>query len=346
MNNRRMIGTAFYTSDKLLSVPEEHRVEYPWLLPLVEPNACLEYSVPVIWSLAYSLMKPSMTPQTLQAVIDSYIEAKLIFPFEHQGKRYLFFVGMENYLPAPSHRGRYAKGSGIVPAKELAKFLGISMKEAETRFAHILDTSRRRQGGVRTKSCKVNANANVDVNADDNVNAQDNVEGNGNETEQDESQQHHGRRHHGQQPTLSSPASQGAAEATNPALQIATEFHTLIAQNPSADRTKIPTKWEKLWVQDFETLLMTYSPTGLRLLCEFSQAPSQQQFYVRPASLVKNHELLAKRFKVPTRAQEATMPFPVRPELNPPPVARPPSFMDCGDDTLDCLVCKTEPCTC
>src|ERR1035438_3832944 len=131
MPSRMINGDAIWTSMKLLSVSEELRVEYAWVLPSADANGCCEYNPALIYRNCYAMLRDGWTPAKVAALFDALEAAKMVYRFEHSGKQYAFFLGMEREgrLPKPSERSRYKNSGSIVPVDGLAAFLG---KDVET----------------------------------------------------------------------------------------------------------------------------------------------------------------------------------------------------------------------
>jgi hypothetical protein len=324
--NKRLVSETIYQSDKLYSVPEDFRPEYPWIIPMVKANGCMEYNVPVIWRTAYSLMRPDVNRETLQKVFEAFVEAKLVFPFKHSdGKSYIFFIGMEKsgLLPCKSEREKYAEGKSIVPAKELAKFLNLKPKDVQERFASVIAQPLR---GISESSQtplpkvmgndKVLGNDNVEAPDRANDNAEGKVLVNGNDKGhahgQDESERDKTDSFRtSSQDEQDEQDEQGGQEGQNEQESIPAPFQIpelakylakLLSKNSHC--TSVPKSPEKAWENDFKTLLQTYSYAAVRALIGFSQQDSQKQYFVRPKNLLDNGHILRDRFKIPTLTEE------------------------------------------
>ena len=147
MPKRVIDGDSLWVSEKLTNVPEKYRAEYAWILPLAQANGCFECSPMLVWRTCYSALRPEWMTPDVAAMLDAFEAAKMIFRFQRDGKTYGFFVGIqkEGRLPKPSDRVKSAKQwqSGMVPAKELAAFLGLASKKIEEDYRDEVATNSR-----------------------------------------------------------------------------------------------------------------------------------------------------------------------------------------------------------
>jgi hypothetical protein len=308
---KRFVEDTIYTSDKLLSVPEKYRPEYSYILPLAEANGCLEYNPAVVWRTAYSLMRPSWNVKKVTAMLEAFREAKLLFVFEHAGKEFAYFIGIENgRLPKPSERVRFRNATSIVPAEDLATFLGISIEKTKEQYRDVIATASPDGRDDVAHSIGAGAGVRDGDGARDGVGSSARL-GAGAESGAEApvvatlspitSSLREGQKEQKASAATSASASAKASEA----LRLAEKFHTLVLKNEHADSKATPKVWKKLWSEDFAKLLDTFSFDACCRLVEFSQAPSQAKYNVRAEKLVSNSALLADKFKIPTRSEEA-----------------------------------------
>lgn len=158
MPKRVVDGDALWVSEKLTCVPEKYRAEYAWILPLGQANGAFECSPMAVWRLCYSALRSDWTTSDVAAMLDAFEAAKMLIRWtDKSNKTFGFFIGIqkEGRLPKPSDRVKSAKQwqAGMVPAKELAKFLGVTVKEVEADYRDLLaTTSRPARGKVATNS--------------------------------------------------------------------------------------------------------------------------------------------------------------------------------------------------
>jgi hypothetical protein len=67
MPSRMINGDVIWTSTKLLSVPEELRVEHAWVLPSADANGCCEYNPVLIYRNCYAMLRDGWTPEARHA---------------------------------------------------------------------------------------------------------------------------------------------------------------------------------------------------------------------------------------------------------------------------------------
>ena len=101
----------------------------------------------LVWRTCYSALRPEWTTPDVASMLDAFETAKMLFRFQSDGKTYGFFVGIqkEGRLPKPSDRVKSAKQwqGGMVPAKELAVFLGLTSKKIEEDYRDEVATKSR-----------------------------------------------------------------------------------------------------------------------------------------------------------------------------------------------------------
>jgi hypothetical protein len=140
-------GDALWVSEKLSTVPEKYRTEYAWIIPMAQVNGCFECSPMLVWRTCYSAVRPDWTIADVAAMLDEFVKAKMLFRFQQDGKTYGFFVGIQKggRLPKPSDRVKSAKfwQKGMVPGKELANFLGVTVNKVHKNYRDEVATNSR-----------------------------------------------------------------------------------------------------------------------------------------------------------------------------------------------------------
>jgi hypothetical protein len=105
----RIISDVTYQSKKIRTVqPPEFRVEYAWIMPVVEDNGCFEYDPETIWATAYSLPRPGWTPEKVKAVLDEFIRVGLLMKYEVANHTYCYLVGSDKPGHLPSKARQYS----------------------------------------------------------------------------------------------------------------------------------------------------------------------------------------------------------------------------------------------
>ena len=147
MPKRIIDGEAVWTSNKLERIPQRFRSEYAWILPLAQANGCFECSPKLVWSKCYSGIREDWTKDDVAKMLDEFGKAKLLFRWKVGENTFGFFIGAqkEGRLPPPSLREKTAKQwqHGMMPVKQLADFLGLTVKEIERDYHDLLLTNSR-----------------------------------------------------------------------------------------------------------------------------------------------------------------------------------------------------------
>lgn len=125
MPKRIVDGEALWSSDKVASLAPELQAEYSWLLPLAMANGVFECNPGLILSRCYS-RRPRMTLAKVESILNTFAKVKLLFRWQHDGKAWGYWVGMDapGRLPSPERRGKHEKVGPPVPMEELAAFVG------------------------------------------------------------------------------------------------------------------------------------------------------------------------------------------------------------------------------
>ena len=125
MPKRIIDGEAMWSSDKVASLAPELQAEYAWLLPLAMANGVFECNPGLILSRCYS-RRPRMTLAKVESILNAFTKVKLLFRWQHEGKAWGYWVGIDapGRLPSPERRGKHEKVGPPVPEEELASFLG------------------------------------------------------------------------------------------------------------------------------------------------------------------------------------------------------------------------------
>lgn len=128
MPKRIVDGEALWTSKKLRRVePEWYRAEYANLIPLALANGVFEYDPQAIWAKVYAANRPSVTPDDVRKILESYGIHKLIFRFraDSDGSEWGFWVGIDRpgRLPSEVRWGKNEKVGPAVPRDQLVSFL-------------------------------------------------------------------------------------------------------------------------------------------------------------------------------------------------------------------------------
>ncbi|HUE50822.1 MAG TPA: hypothetical protein VMO80_00660 [Terriglobales bacterium] len=130
MAGRVLIGdNGIWTSRKLANLqPEWARPEYAWLYPIAGPNSVFECDPRAIWARAYAFARPDKSIEDVEGILAAFVEAKLLFTWEQDGKKWAYWTGSEKpgRRPRASWMKRYAE-RGLLdpdpPAEELKRFL-------------------------------------------------------------------------------------------------------------------------------------------------------------------------------------------------------------------------------
>jgi hypothetical protein len=133
MAGRVLIGdNGIWTSRKLANLqPEGARPEYAWLYPIAGPNSVFECDARAIWARAYAFARPDKSIEDVEALLAAFVDAKLLFTWEQDGKKWGYWTGSEKpgRRPRASWMKRYAE-RGLLdpdpPEEELRKFLAHS----------------------------------------------------------------------------------------------------------------------------------------------------------------------------------------------------------------------------
>lgn len=319
MPKRVIDGDSLWVSEKLTSIPEKYRVEYAWILPLAQVNGCFECSPMIVWRSCYSAVRGEWKIDDVAAMLDAFEAARMLFRWKVDGKRFGFFIGMqkEGRLPPPSLREKSAKQwqTGMLPEKELASFLGVPVKKVREDYRELLLTnSRVGQDKVGRKST-TGIGTGVGVGSGgvlDRVDAH--VLGNGSEaaasshntvsstipsnTSNTDNTQHTSPN------TNTTPDDDDLEEFLNPDSTLNTPrsvsdfveiLRLALRSNPNASAP--PKGWEKMWAQDFTTMLTLVSPAELMDILAVSQIEKNLKFYVRPDRILANIQLLQDMVK-------------------------------------------------
>ena len=321
MPKRVIDGDALWVSEKLLSVPEEFRVEYAWLLPLAQANGCFECSSMLVWRTCYSALRPEWKIEDVAAMLDAFEAAKMLFRFQRNGKTYGFFVGAEKEgrLQKPSDRTRVAKpwNTGMLPADALAAFLTIPTERVQEEFRDLLAESPQNLRPISAEFQPLGNGNGRDGDGEEVMGEEsDEVREKVNNTVINtarkplHSSTHNSKQKHttktqtafiSDDSVLSRLRAKGILTGINP-LAFAKLFHRYMDDNDSSDNSKIPSNWEDVWEKDFEQLLAQVSPAELVDILIVSQLEKNKQYYVRPKKLVDNLTLLRTMVKESRKA--------------------------------------------
>ena len=129
MPKRILDGEAMWGSHKIASMePAWVRAEYPWWHSLAGANGVFELDLRAIWAKCYAYARPDKSLEDLRVIQDAFIQAKLLFTWEQNGKTWGYWVGSDKpgLLPRKSWRDREAKNGKLAPEppeEELRRFL-------------------------------------------------------------------------------------------------------------------------------------------------------------------------------------------------------------------------------
>jgi len=326
MPKRLIDGDALWVSDKLEQVPVEYRGDYAWLLPLAQVNGCFECNPTVVWRECYAARRPDRTIEATAAILDAFEAAKMLFRFKLNGKMHGFFIGNEKdgRLPGDAERSKYREPwkSGMLPEKELAKFLGVTRRIASERYRRLLAEVSQRN---RRESLIGSGSGSGEVlgSAGDEVLAGGVVEGNDTSVSTPTTPL--------APPTTSTQHTTSTTTTTPPvkdkfmeddftevkdepepvgkfeelfcrytAKGFAILFRTLMWDND--DATSTPKNWLDLWEPDFKELLRTVSGIELADVILISQTPKNREYYVHPKPIIKNLDKLREWVKEKKKA--------------------------------------------
>jgi hypothetical protein len=318
MPKRIIDGDSLWVSEKLSTVSERYRVEYAWILPLAQVNGCFECSSMLVWRTCYSALRADWTTSDVAAMLVAFEAAKMLFRFQIAGKTYGFFPGVQKSgrLPKPSERIKYAApwNKGMVPAKELAKFLGLTAHDVTEDYGELV-ASKSRVGRESVESRSPTGNGiGIGVGSGGGDGSGYGVGigvGDGNTTHNTVSSNTPFNTNNTQHDNTTSPRSNTSSVPSEEEDDLETEFspvtspeHPVTASdfvetfrlslrsNPHASAP--PTGWEKMWREDFTTMLALVSPVELYDILVVSQVEKYQKYYVRTKTLVNNIEQLQK----------------------------------------------------
>lgn len=336
MPKRMVDGDALWVSEKLEQVPVEYRGDYAWLLPLAQVNGCFECSPSVVWRECYAARRPDRTIEATAAILTAFESAKMLFRWTVDGKTYGFFPGVqkEGRLPSASERGKYRApwNTGMVPAKELASFLGVPAKKVSTEFRGVLlevSRSPRRNSqvgngiglsvgsgegrGLGTGKGKAAVLAEVDdsdttatpstppstrLSSTNSSSLQNNKTTTLNtfeSTDEDEDEDEDELDDGFTQPSTTDNLSNFTAKG------LAMAWKALMKENPSS--TEIPKNWEYLWEPDFKKLLDELgSASKVVDIMAVSQMEKNRQYYIRPLKLIDNLSMLREMIREKAKA--------------------------------------------
>lgn len=126
MPKRMLDGDRLWRSDKLKRIqPESFRAEYANLFPLALADGTFECDPDRVWSEVYAYNRPSISPETVRAMLNEFERVKLLFRWaEKDGKVWGFWTGSEKTLPTREQikQSRYKTGRAI-PKKLLKLFM-------------------------------------------------------------------------------------------------------------------------------------------------------------------------------------------------------------------------------
>ena len=287
MPKRVIDGDALWVSEKLTTVPEKYRAEYAWILPLAQVNGCFECRPMLVWRTCYSAIRTEWKIDDVAEILDAFEVAKMIFRWKVDGKTFGFFIGIqkEGRLPKPSDRVKSAKQwqSGMVPAKELAKFLGLTARDVTEEYGELVASKSRVGRELVANGSPTGNGIGIGVGKGEGI-------GSGVGFGSEALQQHSTTSETNQ--SLSNTEHSNTSPIPSDAEGFARLFHKLMESNPHS--TNIPTKWEPLWKSSFANLLRSVSAPDLTDIILVSQLEKYQQYYIRPIKLVDNLELLKK----------------------------------------------------
>jgi hypothetical protein len=320
MPKRIIDGDSLWVSEKLSTVPERYRVEYAWILPLAQANGCFECNPMLVWRSCYAALRTDWTTPDVAAMLDEFEAAKMLFRWKVDGKTFGFFVGAqkEGRLPKPSDRLKSAKQwqTGMLPEKELASFLGLTVKKVRDDYSELLAThSRVGRDKVADKSPTGNGvgdGSGAGVGSGEGDGSGYGV-GNGTgdaagaatpntvSSNTPSNTSTHNNTQYSSPNTNTTPGEDELVEFLNPDSTLNTPrsvsdfveiLRLALRSNPNASAP--PKGWEKMWREDFTTMLALVSPAELYDILVVSQIEKNQKFYVRTNSLVANLELLQR----------------------------------------------------
>jgi hypothetical protein len=315
MPKRIIDGDALWTSTKLEKVSLKNRGEYAWILPLAQVNGCFECTPKLVWRTCYSGVREDWTVADVTAMLDEFEAVKMLFRFKVAENTYGFFPGTQKdgRLPSQSERNKYREPwkSGMVPVKELASFLGLSVRETSEMYRGLLFEASKKS---RRESLVGNGNGNGNESGEGNGNGLGHRNGNGNGTQDSATPTTHITMDDITFFTTNNTNTQHTSPAPNtspvPAKDPRTvsefleTFRLALRSNPHASAP--PSEWEKMWKEDFNTLLaLVPKPSELYDILVVSQLEKNQKYYVRPQRIIANLGMLLEMVKERLKAMPA-----------------------------------------
>jgi len=334
MPKRVIDGDALWTSTKLEKVSDKYRGEYAWILPLSQVNGCFECTPRLVWRTCYAGIRDDWSAKDVEAMLNEFETAKMLFRFEREGTMYGLFIGIQKdgRLPKPSDRLKSAKlwQGGMVPAPALASFLGVSLERVKEDYGGLLATYSL-NGRPQDKAIVYGADDANEADTDkedekdmEKVTVKDkggsSFAATSSERSVNQSLSTPNSSPRGQSTSTSVPATKPPLNAATPlplatraaAERFAEQWYDLMFRNEHADRAKQPKNWSDSWEADFLKVLEVYSKEDVADMIVYSQLPDQQKYHVRPEAFKKNMKMIhtnTMRMKKDEKKWEALVAF-------------------------------------
>lgn len=124
----RLIGDAMWRSRKIASLPPAAKAEYSWMYQVAHYNGAFELDARDIWVRAYAYNRPEITIAQVEGFLTAFVDAKLLFTWEENGKRWGWWTGSDKpgRMPRPSWQKRYQQRGTLPPTppkEQLERFL-------------------------------------------------------------------------------------------------------------------------------------------------------------------------------------------------------------------------------
>lgn len=124
----RLIGDAMWRSKKIATLPPAAKAEYAWMYQVAHYNGAFELDARDIWVRSYAYNRPEISIVQVEEFLAAFVEAKLLFTWEENGKRWGWWTGSDKpgRMPRPSWQKRYQQRGTLPPTppgEQLERFL-------------------------------------------------------------------------------------------------------------------------------------------------------------------------------------------------------------------------------
>jgi hypothetical protein len=339
MPKRLIDGDAIATSKTIKLVREEFRIHYPYLLTLALGNGSFECDADLIWQQLYALFIPSITPEKVTEMLDEFEHAKMLFRWKVNGKFWGHWIGQlkSGRLPAPSREEHYKLGAPI-PTKKLEKFTGVLVSQRFGKREPAATTGIGSGSGIGSGNGEGLGNgtgvgkgegsgegngsaAPQPPKTNDQRRAQNLYPSTTTTPETNDNDQRQIRPEEQRQDSAAAPqqgkpkyphtrqiddldddlsfGSQIKPDKVKPeeVRYLVKLLRVLLEDNEHC--TEVPTNYDKLWADDFKSMLSKYSIFVIESVVFYSQLPKNQEYYVRSKGVLDSLESLVAQVEEP-----------------------------------------------